>query len=258
MVLDSMRAHGHDPCVVLQTSPGHLQAWIRLSDSPLDPAFATAAGKYLAHTYGGDLASTDWRHLGRLAGFTNRKPERRTPAGYSPWVKLVHTRVGLAPRADALLQFVRLAPWEPLEPASRFPWQTDCRRPLPGSHRPGGGLCDLPRLYTAMAHYPAIPPAGLEHCGPVGRQVFAGASHTPCSNPGHSSTGRSFPAATVMRKTTCSGPSLAQLFHPQRALCAAIMFALPRPHPAPAIAQTPPAAGNPEPSAAAYGCRPDR
>ena len=121
MVLDSMRAHGHDPCVVLQTSPGHLQAWIRLSDSPLDPAFATAAGKYLAHTYGGDLASTDWRHLGRLAGFTNRKPERRTPAGYSPWVKLVHTRVGLAPRADALLQFVRLAPWEPLEPASRFP-----------------------------------------------------------------------------------------------------------------------------------------
>ena len=23
----TMRAHGHDPCVVLQTSPGHLQAW---------------------------------------------------------------------------------------------------------------------------------------------------------------------------------------------------------------------------------------
>ena len=31
----TMRAHGHDPCVVLQTSPAHLQAWIRLSASPL-------------------------------------------------------------------------------------------------------------------------------------------------------------------------------------------------------------------------------
>src|SRR5712691_8912398 len=28
-VLERMRAQGHDPCVVLQTSPGHLQAWIR-------------------------------------------------------------------------------------------------------------------------------------------------------------------------------------------------------------------------------------
>ena len=65
MVVELMRANGHDPCVVLQTSPGHLQAWIRLSTSPLEPALATAASKHLAHMYGGDLASTDWRHLGR-------------------------------------------------------------------------------------------------------------------------------------------------------------------------------------------------
>ncbi|PYT25476.1 MAG: hypothetical protein DMG57_25070 [Acidobacteria bacterium] len=67
--VEVMRANGHDPCVVLQTSPGHLQAWIRLSTSPLEPAVATAAGRHLAHLYGGDWASTDWRHLGRLAGF---------------------------------------------------------------------------------------------------------------------------------------------------------------------------------------------
>src|SRR5215470_9487411 len=30
-VVSAMRAHGHDPCVVLQTSPEHLQTWIRLS-----------------------------------------------------------------------------------------------------------------------------------------------------------------------------------------------------------------------------------
>ena len=67
----NMRARGHDPCVVLQTSRGHLQAWIRLSASPLEPAVATAAGKLLATAYGGDPASSDWRHLGRLAGFTS-------------------------------------------------------------------------------------------------------------------------------------------------------------------------------------------
>ena len=67
-VVDRMRAHGHAPCVVLETSPGHLQAWVRVSLSPLEPAVATAVSKQLAHTYGGDLASTDWRHLGRLAG----------------------------------------------------------------------------------------------------------------------------------------------------------------------------------------------
>ena len=103
-VIESMRANGHDPCVVLQTSPGHLQAWIHLSTSPLEPAVATAIGKQLARIYGGDLASTDWRHLGRLAGFTNQKPQRRTPGGYAPWVKIVHAHPGLARNADGLLQ----------------------------------------------------------------------------------------------------------------------------------------------------------
>ncbi|HUB34102.1 MAG TPA: DNA-primase RepB domain-containing protein [Bryobacteraceae bacterium] len=103
----TMRAHGHDPCVVLQTSAAHLQAWIRLSTSPLQPSVASAAGKWLAAAYGGDPASTDWRHVGRLAGFTNQKPARRTPAGSAPWVKVVSTQAGVAPQAEALLQWAR-------------------------------------------------------------------------------------------------------------------------------------------------------
>jgi hypothetical protein len=106
-VVKIMCGNGHAPCVVLQTSPGHWQAWIRLSASPLEPALATAVSKRLAQIYGGDMASTGWRHLGRLAGFTNQKPERRTPGGYAPWVKVVHAAIGLAPRAEALLQSVR-------------------------------------------------------------------------------------------------------------------------------------------------------
>jgi hypothetical protein len=106
-VIATMRARGHDPCVVLQTSPGRLQAWTRLSTTPLEPAVATAASKLLASAYGGDPASTDWRHLGRLAGFTNQKPARRTQAGYAPWVKVLETKPGLAPHAQALLRSAR-------------------------------------------------------------------------------------------------------------------------------------------------------
>jgi hypothetical protein len=109
-VLETMSANGHEPCVVLQTSPGRLQAWIHVSTLPLEPATATALGKHLARVYGGDLASTDWRHLGRLAGFTNQKPQRRTVSGYAPWVKIVHARAGLACAAEALLQSVMPLP----------------------------------------------------------------------------------------------------------------------------------------------------
>jgi RepB DNA-primase from phage plasmid len=72
-VLEDMRIHGHEPCVVLETSPGHLQAWVRVSTTPLEPALATTLGRILAAL---------WRRpgqhrlapLGRLAGFSNLKP----------------------------------------------------------------------------------------------------------------------------------------------------------------------------------------
>jgi hypothetical protein len=103
-VLTTMRAAGHEPCVVLQTSPGNLQAWVQVSATPIRAAVASQIGKQLAHVYGGDPASTDWRHLGRLAGFTNQKPTRRNGGGYSPWVKVLHADAGMASQAAALLE----------------------------------------------------------------------------------------------------------------------------------------------------------
>jgi hypothetical protein len=70
----------------------------------------------LARLYGGDRASTDWRHLGRLAGFTNQKPQRRTPGGYPSWVKVVHTAAGLARRSAALLQAAAEQAAKPIDP----------------------------------------------------------------------------------------------------------------------------------------------
>src|SRR6202050_1902549 len=103
-VLTAMSTQGHEPCVVLQTSPGHLQAWVHVSSTPLPPDIATAIGQQLARTYGGDRASTDWRHLGRLAGFTNQKPQRRFHNGNAPWVQVVSTHTGLASPATDLLR----------------------------------------------------------------------------------------------------------------------------------------------------------
>jgi hypothetical protein len=92
--IETMRVNGHQPCVVLQSSPGNLQVWVHLSATPLLPRVASAVGKQLARHYGADLASSDWRHLGRLAGFTNQKPQRRNGCGYAPWVKVLYARAG--------------------------------------------------------------------------------------------------------------------------------------------------------------------
>src|SRR5215471_9630343 len=84
-VIETMRADGLAPCAVLQTSPGHLQVWLHVSTTPLEPALASAISQQLARRYGGDLASTDWRHLGRLAGFTNVYPRTHKTFQFSNW-----------------------------------------------------------------------------------------------------------------------------------------------------------------------------
>jgi hypothetical protein len=145
-ILETMSANGHEPCVVLQTSPGHFQAWIHVSTLPLKPAVATAIGKRLARTYGGDLASADWRHLGRLAGFTNQKPQRRT-GGYAPWVKIVHARAGLARSAETLLQSVTLMP--------AHTGQRDNGYPITGNHTSRAasiGLAQAAEIYQSWIH----------------------------------------------------------------------------------------------------------
>lgn len=103
-VLNAMHAQGHQPCAVVETSPGHLQAWVHVSTEPLAPTVASAIGRELARRYHGDPASTDWRHMGRLAGFTNQKPQRRLPSGLAPWVKLRYATPGLAIDRQGLLQ----------------------------------------------------------------------------------------------------------------------------------------------------------
>jgi hypothetical protein len=155
-VVEDMRAHGHEPCVLLQTSPGHLQAWVRISGTRLEPAIASTIARSLARTYAGDLASADWRHLGRLAGFTNQKPSRRQDRGFAPWVRILQAQRGSATQGISLMQAAQQqltgaantlsAPKGPLP----SPQLTDL--PIPP------GECSLPRaIYQAWLQRLRIP-----------------------------------------------------------------------------------------------------
>jgi len=86
--VERMRAEGYAPAAVVETSPGNHQAWVRVSDAPLSKGEGTAVARALAARFGGDLSSANWRHMGRLAGFTNRKEEHRQPDGRYPYVRL--------------------------------------------------------------------------------------------------------------------------------------------------------------------------
>lgn len=108
-VVDVMFANGHQPCAVIETSPGHLQAWIRVSPQPFMVPVATAIARQLAHLYQADRASADGLHLGRLAGFTNQKPHHRLPTGLPPWVKVRHASAVLASQGPSLIEAATLA-----------------------------------------------------------------------------------------------------------------------------------------------------
>lgn len=77
---------------VTETSPGNHQAWIRLwtgdARDESESHLVTRIARALAVRYGGDRASADWRHFGRLAAFSNRKPEHEN-GGRWPLVRLV-------------------------------------------------------------------------------------------------------------------------------------------------------------------------
>ncbi len=79
---------GFQPALVVETSPGNFQAWVNHGRVLSDHAFSTQVAKELARRFRGDLSSGDWRHFGRLAGFTNQKPKRRLRNGLPPFVRL--------------------------------------------------------------------------------------------------------------------------------------------------------------------------
>ena len=95
--LQRMQHDGFAPAATIETSPGNYQAWVKLVDQSVPAALRQAVARELAQTYGGDLNSADSRHYGRLAGFTNQKPQY-SRSGQQPYV-LAHECPGKAARS---------------------------------------------------------------------------------------------------------------------------------------------------------------
>jgi hypothetical protein len=105
----SMKRSGFAPAAVVETSPGNFQAWVKHPE-PLSKELGTAAARRLAERFGGDPGAADWRHFGRLSGFTNRKEKYRDPdTGLHPFVKLIEAQGSVYPEAGRFLADVRAA-----------------------------------------------------------------------------------------------------------------------------------------------------
>ncbi|MBY0504022.1 MAG: RepB family DNA primase [Bryobacteraceae bacterium] len=86
-----MRAEGFGPTLVVETSPGNFQAWLNHGQI-LPQRISTIAARTLATNFGGDKGAADWRHFGRLAGFTNRKAKYQSQDGAYPFVRIIDAR----------------------------------------------------------------------------------------------------------------------------------------------------------------------
>lgn len=101
-----MKVDGYQPAAVIETSPGNYQAWLH-HGQVLPKDVSTEAARDLAKRYGGDLKSTDWRHFGRLAGFTNRKPKYQDLNGRYPFCTLIEATGHVYDKAPVLVERVQ-------------------------------------------------------------------------------------------------------------------------------------------------------
>lgn len=102
-----MKAAGFSPALVVQTSPGNFQAWMK-HPAPLPKELSTATARELATNFGGDRGAADWRHFGRLAGFTNQKEKYRSSSGLYPFVLLTEHTGTTYDRGEQFVAGVRL------------------------------------------------------------------------------------------------------------------------------------------------------
>ncbi len=109
--VERMNTSGFKPAVLVETSAGNFQAWLKHS-RVLSKEVSTAAARALAEQFGGDKGAADWRHFGRLARFTNRKLKYQSPEGLFPFVRLVAAPVArIRRRANFWMKSSRTCKW---------------------------------------------------------------------------------------------------------------------------------------------------
>ncbi len=105
--VSAMRQAGFSPAVVVETSAGNFQAWLKHPER-LGKEVSTAAARALAEKFGGDRGAADWRHFGRLGGFCNRKAKYLDGStGLYPFVRLIEAGGSVYPEAGRFLAGVK-------------------------------------------------------------------------------------------------------------------------------------------------------
>jgi hypothetical protein len=158
--ISRMTDAGFQPAAVVETSPDNFQVWLNHGRILFDRTFSTQAAKELARRFGGDPSSTDWRHFGRLAGFTNQKPKRRLRNGLSPFVRLRGSEGRIYSAVREFLEEVKsLANTFSVErtawTTARFSSNEDSVRPLAEFHRDPRYDGDMHRADMAWAVHAA-------------------------------------------------------------------------------------------------------
>jgi hypothetical protein len=102
----AMKREGFSPALVVRTSPGNYQAWLK-HHRPLHKDLGTAVARTVAERFGGDRGAADWRHFGRLAGYCNRKVKYCDPeTGLHPFVLLIEALGKVYPEAEPFVASV--------------------------------------------------------------------------------------------------------------------------------------------------------
>ena len=104
--IDRMKAEGFQPAAIIETSPRNFQAWLDHGER-LPRDIGTAVARALAGRFEGDTKAADWRHFGRLAGFTNQKKKHCQPNGLFPFVRLIESSGVVYPAAGKFVDSIR-------------------------------------------------------------------------------------------------------------------------------------------------------
>ena len=104
--ISALKTAGFNPALVVQTSPGNFQVWLN-HGMALSKDLSTAVARTLAEKSGGDTGAADWRHFGRLSGFSNRKEKYRQADGLFPFVRLMEANQAVYPKATEFVAEVR-------------------------------------------------------------------------------------------------------------------------------------------------------
>ena len=107
------------PGLVVESSPGVFEAWLRLA-APVDSAARSAAARLFTREAGGDAGAVPAAQLGHLPGTTNRAPDSagddppffaalrsRSPSAVTPIPRVVEPFIGRHPGGEGKLAAAR-------------------------------------------------------------------------------------------------------------------------------------------------------